>query len=88
MKGPDLDRERSEKLLSLKDFLKNYNEDLPSQFPRASTKLLNIFRAGYPGSFKSEDGWSLDQHRKKVMDWLPGYLRANNDSDKPSTSHS
>jgi len=71
MKAPDLDRERSEKKLALTDFLKYYNEDLPSEFPRASLPFLREFRKTYPGLFKGEDSWSLDQHRKKFMDWRP-----------------
>lgn len=70
MKMPDLDKERSEKPRSLTDFLKLYNENLPLTFPRASTALLEEFRSTHPDSFKSYDIWSLDQHRKRVMDWL------------------
>ena len=70
MKAPDLDKLRSEKTLTLAHFLKTYNEDLPLGFPRASTALLRKFQATYQGLFKGADIWSLDQHRKKVMDWL------------------
>lgn len=71
MKAIDVDKERSEKLLSMDDFMKLYNKDLPSDFPRASTLFLREFKKTYPGLFKSENGWSLDQHRKKFMDWRP-----------------
>lgn len=74
MKAPDLDRIRSEKSLSINAFLKAYNEDLPTQFPEASLPLLREFKKTYASFFKSGD-WSLDVHRKKVMDWLPGRLR-------------
>jgi len=71
MRLPDLDRERSEKSLSFGDFLKSYNEGLPLEFPRASLALLREFRKAHTTLFKSDDNlWSLDQHRKKVMDWL------------------
>lgn len=78
MRTPDLDRERSEKKLSLADFLKSYNADLPSAFPPASTSILNEFKKSYPALFKDEsnNAWSLDQHRKKVMDWLPGHTKS------------
>ncbi|OGG64851.1 hypothetical protein A3J11_02410 [Candidatus Kaiserbacteria bacterium RIFCSPLOWO2_02_FULL_55_12] len=69
MKLPDADRLRSEKSLSLLDFLASYNEDLPIEFPRASLALLREFRKVHRPLFK-EHSWSLDQHRKKVMDWL------------------
>lgn len=70
MKLPDVDRLRSEKLLSFSDFLKSYNENLPTQFPRASLALLREFRRVHEALFKNDNLWSLDQHRKKVMDWL------------------
>ncbi len=70
MRLPDLDRERSEKSLSFGEFMKSYNEDLPSQFPRASLPLLREFRKTHTTLFNGNDSWSLDQHRKKVMDWL------------------
>lgn len=74
MKLPDLDRLRSERELSLADFLKSYNEKLPTQFPRASLALLREFKESHDVLFKG-DVWSLDQHRKKVMDWLPSRLK-------------
>ena len=76
MKGPDPDKERSERRLTVADFLRSYNENLPSEFPRASLLYLGEFRKVYPGMFKGDDAWSLDQHRKKFMDWLPMYLKS------------
>lgn len=75
MKLPDLDRERSEKKISPGDFLKSYNENLPEAFPPASTVLLNEFKKANPNLFKDNGSWSLDQHRKKVMDWLPAHIK-------------
>jgi len=80
MRGPDLDRERSEKKLSLPEFLSMYNEGLPSEYPKASTPLLTAFNLKHPELFKREGVWSLDQHRKKFMDWLPNHLRTNAES--------
>jgi len=70
MKGPDLDRERSEKTHTLAEFLKLYNEGLPLTFPRASVVLLEQFKSIHSDSFKTDSSWSLGIHRKKVMDWL------------------
>jgi len=75
MKLPDLDRIRSEKSISLSDFLKFYNENLPLAFPRASLSLLEEFKEEHMSLFKQGSSWSLDQHRKKVMDWLPSRLK-------------
>jgi hypothetical protein len=71
MKSRDLDKERSEKLVSLAVFLSEYNETIPAGFPRASVALLNEFKSANAILFKHKNSWSLDQHRKKVMDWLP-----------------
>lgn len=76
MRTPDLDKERSEKKLSLTDFLKSYNEDLPSGFPRASLPFLREFRKTHPRLFKDATTWSLDQHRKKFMDWIPQRVKS------------
>lgn len=74
MKSRDLDRERSEMLVTLSDFLDSYNKTIPTQFPRASAALLKEFKSMHTSLFKHADLWSLDQHRKKVMDWLPQRL--------------
>ncbi len=57
--------------ISQSDFLKSYNENMPASFPRASTTLLNKFREQHTGLFKHGDMWSLDLHRKKLIEWLP-----------------
>ena len=70
MRMPDLDRARSEKKRTLADFLASYNENLPLTFPHASVALLKEFRSAHTSLFPQGKGWSLDQHRRKVMDWL------------------
>lgn len=70
MRMPDLDRARSEKKRPLADFLASYNENLPLAFPRASVPLLKEFKSGHAALFPHGNEWSLDQHRRKVMDWL------------------
>jgi hypothetical protein len=67
---PDLDRARSEKKRPLADFLASYNENLPLAFPRASVALLKEFKSAHTSLFPHGNEWSLDQHRRKVMDWL------------------
>lgn len=57
--------------ISLADFLESYNKNMPVSFPRASAKLLIKFKETHPTLFKKGDTWSLDQHRKKLMDWIP-----------------
>ena len=71
MRSPDLDKERSEKQITISQFLKSYNEGLPAEFPNASLPLLREFRKLHTKLFKKGGSWSLDQHRKGVMNWLP-----------------
>lgn len=76
VKTPDLEKERSEKKLSIENFLVAYNTDLPETFPRVSLQQLLAFKETYPGLFKNQQYWTLGQHRKKVMDWLPQHIQS------------
>ncbi len=70
MKAPDLDKLRSEENHTLEEFVTLYNENLPASFPHASNSLLEEFRKSHTSFFKLPNTWSLEQHRKRVMDWL------------------
>ncbi len=63
--------EESQIQISLLDFLKSYNQNMPPNFPRVSTALLQKFKDTHSILFKHGDLWSIDQHRKKIIDWLP-----------------
>ncbi len=71
MKKSHRKQEPNQALITLVDFLKSYNKNMPVQFPRASAALLKQFKESHLGLFKHGDFWSLDEHRKKVIDWLP-----------------
>ncbi len=64
----------SEMQISQAQFLKSYNLNMPPSFPRASTSLLNRFKREHESLFKHGDSWSLDLHRKKLIEWLPRNL--------------
>lgn len=70
MRTPDLDRARSEKKRTLDEFLALYNASLPETFPAATASLLEEFRTGHKSLFPAGSRWTLDRHRKEVMDWL------------------
>jgi hypothetical protein len=57
--------------IPLADFLKFYNSNLPIAFPKASAALLKKYKKDHEGFFKHGELWSLDLHRKKILDWLP-----------------
>jgi hypothetical protein len=71
VKTLDLDKLRSEEQRTLGNFCEQYNKDLPESFTRATEELLMEYRRTHPEAFRTTKSWSLDQHRKKVMDWLP-----------------
>ncbi len=54
-------------------FLDSYNKSIPVTFPHASQKDLKQFQVMHPILFKHGDEWSIDKHRKKLMDWLPSH---------------
>lgn len=56
--------------LSLSEFLKSYNKNIPQGFPQATAELLQKFKEGHASFFKHGELWSLDEHRKKIVDWL------------------
>lgn len=71
MKNNKPEIKEHEMQISISDFLKSYNQNIPTTFPRATLPLLNKFRDAHAVLFKHGDSWSLDQHRKKLFDWLP-----------------
>ncbi len=62
--------------IPLSEFLVSYNQTIPANFPAASVALLTKFKETHTELFKEGDLWSLDKHRKKIIDWLPGNLSA------------
>ncbi len=58
---------------SLAVFMESYNQSIPAEFPRASAKLLKEFQQAHPTLFKAGDEWSIDRHRKRIMDWLSAH---------------
>jgi len=70
IKEPDINSVKT----TLADFIEYYNQNIPQSFPRASFKHLEKFRATHAGLFDgSKDEWTVDKHRKRLMDWLSSY---------------
>ena len=51
-------------------FMESYNRSVPMGFPNVSLKALKEFQSVHPALFKHGDKWSIDRHRKRLMDWL------------------
>lgn len=58
---------------SLAVFMESYNQSIPVGFPQASVKLLKEFQEAHLALFKDSGGWSIDKHRKRIMDWLSSH---------------
>jgi hypothetical protein len=54
-------------------FVQYYNKNIPEAFPRATLKALEKFQILHPSLFKESRGWTIDRHRKKLIDWLSSY---------------
>jgi len=65
--------EFNENLVAIGVFLAYYNQHIPTAFPQATLRSLKAFKKAYPALFPESELWSIDKHRKRVMDWLPSY---------------
>ena len=54
--------------LTMDDFLVSFNDNMPGSFPKVNEELLLQFKQEYPTLFKNSKKWSLDIHRKKLID--------------------
>jgi hypothetical protein len=70
MKSKSDEFEQNQAITSLTVFIENYNKSIPQDFPRATAKALRQFQIMHSNLFKKEDDWSIDKHRKRLMDWL------------------
>jgi hypothetical protein len=70
MRSKNVEHERNQVKTTSTDFLESYNTMIPFGFPKATTALMKKFQASHPLLFKHGDSWSIDKHRKRLMDWL------------------
>lgn len=54
----------------LEVFIQYYNKNIPASFPRATTRALEQFQASHPVLFDESKLWTIDKHRRRLMDWL------------------
>lgn len=57
--------------IPISEFLASFNKNMPAGFPKVSEAQLKKFKEQHLAFFKNGDFWSLDKHRKKIIDWLP-----------------
>lgn len=66
-KGPSIHEEQ----ISLAEFVSSYNKMIPAEWPHATVPLMKQFKETNLSLFKNGDMWSIDLHRKRIIDWLP-----------------
>ena len=57
-----------------REFMDNFNQNMPAGYPHVTSAILARFKANHLPLFKGSGAWSLDQHRKRMIEWLPQNL--------------
>ena len=57
--------------LTDKEFLESFNRNMPQGYPLVSLEILKKFKEAHLKMFGTDGSWSLDHHRKRVIEWLP-----------------
>lgn len=60
-----------ERMMTEEEFMESFNKNMPSGYPHVTKDILTKFKAIHPGLFKGNGSWSLDTHRKRMIEWLP-----------------
>ena len=63
-------QELNETPVTLAVFLESFNQNIPTDFSRATVRTLKKFQEVHLALFKHKDAWSITRHRKKLIDWL------------------
>ena len=72
-KRRDLVLEGNQEMTTLGAFLESYNKSAPLGYPRVTPENLKDFQRLHPMLFKDKNEWSIEKHRKRLMDWLPSH---------------
>ena len=64
----------SELPMSEAEFLASYNANMPEGYPHVSLAIMEKFKLVHQNLFKGKSIWSLDHHRKRMIEWLPQNL--------------
>lgn len=59
--------------MTLDEFQTYYNKATPLAMPRATKEALVEFQTTHSSLFDEGGLWTIDKHRRRVMDWLPSY---------------
>lgn len=63
-----------ERPLTSAEFMESFNANMPEGYPHVTLAILEKFKAAHPNLFKTGNHWTLDLHRKRMIEWLPQNL--------------
>ncbi|HEY5589049.1 MAG TPA: hypothetical protein VIK86_08845 [Candidatus Paceibacterota bacterium] len=64
--------------MGITEFLKKHNDLVVNDSFKFSILILKQFKQEHPTLFESENDWSLEKHRDKIIDWYSGGGYKNN----------
>ena len=56
--------------LTALEFLESYNQNMPPDYPQVTMEMMDKFRTSHANLFKDKNTWTLDSHRKRMIEWL------------------
>lgn len=59
--------------METENFIDYYNQNIPDSFPKATKEALAQFQVSHTALFADSKLWTIDKHRRRLMDWLPSY---------------
>lgn len=65
-----------ERIMTEAEFMESFNQNMPDGYPHVTLEILARFRAAHPSLFTDKNAWSLDRHRKRMIEWLPHNIQA------------
>lgn len=55
---------------SIEDFAEYYNKNIPISYSKVTVDDLIEFKQTHQSLFVGDGNWTIDKHRKKLMDWI------------------
>ena len=60
--------------LTAAQFMESFNANMPAGYPHVTLKIMEHFKLAHQNLFKKPDVWTLDLHRKRMIEWLPQHV--------------
>jgi hypothetical protein len=60
--------------LTATEFLESFNSNMPLGYPHVTLDIMKKFQQAHQSLFKKPNIWTLELHRKRMIQWLPQNL--------------